>query len=156
MSSQVLTNQALDAWVGYLRGHAALTRELNAELVADHGLTINDYEVMLHLSRAEGRRMKRVELAARVVLTASGITRLLDGLQAAGWVCKASCASDARITYAVLTDAGLEKLREAGGSHTASIQRAFAERYSDEELERLAELLGRLSDGGDVTACTAD
>ena len=107
MPSQVLTNQALGAWVRYLRGHASLTRELNAELVADHGLTINDYEVLLHLAQADGMRLKRVELAERVVLTASGITRLLDGLQSSGWVCKASCPSDARITYAVLTDAGL-------------------------------------------------
>jgi len=151
-----LTNQALSAWVRYLRGHAALTRELNAQLVADHGLTINDYEVLLHLSQADGRRMKRIELASRVVLTASGITRLLDGLQSAGWVCKASCPGDARVTYAVLTDAGLEKLRESGDAHTASVQRLFGERFSDDELDTLAELLGRLGDGSPVTACSAD
>ena len=101
------------AWVGYLRGHAALTRELNAELVARHGLTLNDYEVMLRLSHAEQRSMRRVDLANEVLLTASGITRLLDGLERAGWVCKKSCDSDARVTYAVLTEAGHEKLSEA-------------------------------------------
>jgi DNA-binding MarR family transcriptional regulator len=155
LSSQVLTDQALDAWVRYLRGHAALTREMNSELVAEHGLTINDYEVLLLLSRADERRMKRVELAAKIVLTASGITRLLDGLQNAGFVAKANCASDARITYAVLTDEGLEKLREAGRSHTASIRELFAQRFNDAELETLAELLGRLSDGNADTQCTA-
>jgi len=90
----------LSAWVGLLRGHAALTRALNADLVTDHGLTLNDYEVLLRLSRAPERKMRRVDLAEQVLLTASGITRLLDGLQASGYVDKAACSSDARVTYA--------------------------------------------------------
>ncbi|HZO48930.1 MAG TPA: MarR family transcriptional regulator, partial [Gaiellaceae bacterium] len=121
MSSQVLSPQALAAWVAFLRGHAALTRALNAQLVAEHGLTINDYEVLLRLSQAPEQRLKRVELAQSVLLTPSGITRLLDGLEAAGWVEKASCPGDARVTYAVLTDAGREKLREAASSHLADV-----------------------------------
>ncbi len=84
--------------MGLLRGHAALTRALNADLVADHGLTLNDYEVLLHLSRAPERKLRRVDLAEQVLLTASGITRLLDGLQASGYVDKAACSSDARVT----------------------------------------------------------
>jgi len=148
LSSQVLSDQALSAWVGLLRGHAALTRALNAELQADHGLTLNDYEVLLHLSRAPDRRLRRVDLVDRVLLTASGITRLLDGLQSAGFVNKAACASDARVTYAVLTDAGLAKLREAARSHLAGVRGKFAERYSEPELARLAVLLARL-DGGE-------
>jgi len=144
----------LSAWVGLLRGHAALTRALNAELVADHGLTLNDYEVLLRLSRAPGRQMRRVDLAEQVLLTASGITRLLDGLQASGYVDKAACSSDARVTYAVLTDAGHEKLRAAAGMHVAGIHAKFAERYSDDEMATLAELLSRL-DGSepDGEAC---
>src|SRR5919198_3657202 len=132
------------AWVGLLRGHAALTRALNAELLADHGLTLNAYEVLLRLSRAPGRRLRRVDLAEQVLLTASGITRLLDGLQASGYVDKASCSSDARVTYAVLTKAGLEKLRSAAEVHLAGVRARFAERYSDDELSTLAELLSRL------------
>ena len=100
-----MTDQALAAWVSYLRSHAALTRELNAQLVAEHGLTLNDYEVLLHLSRAEERSLRRVDLAQQVLLTASGITRLLDGLERSGWVEKRACESDARVTYARLTDA---------------------------------------------------
>src|SRR5213593_3845657 len=107
------------AWVGLLRSHSALTRALNAELVADHGLTINDYEVLLHLARAPERRLRRVDLAERLVLTPSGITRLLDGLQRCGCVEKAACDSDARVTYAVLTDEGLERLKEASETHVA-------------------------------------
>ena len=140
--------------MGLLRGHAALTRALNAELVADHGLTLNDYEVLLRLSRAPERKMRRVDLADQVLLTASGITRLLDGLQASGYVDKAACSSDARVTYAVLTDAGHEKLRSAADLHVAGIHAKFAERYSDDEMATLAELLSRL-DGSepDGEAC---
>jgi DNA-binding MarR family transcriptional regulator len=152
VSSQVLSSQALAAWIAFLRGHATLTRALNAQLVADHGLTINDYEVMLRLSRAPDRRLKRVELAQSVLLTPSGITRLLDGLEAAGWVEKASCKSDARITYAVLTEQGLTKLREAADSHLRDIDRVFAANFEMEELDTLALLLSRL-DPGEAEDC---
>ena len=157
MSSQVLSDQALSAWVGLLRGHAALTRALNADLVTDHGLTLSDYEVLLRLSRAPERKMRRVDLAEQVLLTASGITRLLDGLQASGYVDKAACSSDARVTYAVLTGAGHEKLRSAAEVHVAGIHAMFAERYSDDEMATLAELLSRL-DGSepDGEACTPE
>jgi len=157
LSSQVLSDQALSAWVGLLRGHAALTRALNADLVTDHGLTLSDYEVLLRLSRAPERKMRRVDLAEQVLLTASGITRLLDGLQASGYVDKAACSSDARVTYAVLTAAGHEKLRSAAGLHVAGIHAMFAERYSDDEMATLAELLSRL-DGSepDGEACTPE
>src|SRR5262245_6395564 len=153
MSSALLSPRAQSAWVAFLRGHAALTRELNAQLVADHGLTINDYEVMLHLSRAPDRRLKRVELAQSVLLTPSGITRLLDGLETAGWVEKASCESDARITYAVLTEGGLAKLREAGRSHLGDIDRVFAAHFDADELETLASLLSRLDAGEPAGEC---
>ena len=154
MSSQVLSYQAHAAWTAFLRGHAALTRELNAQLVADHGLTINDYEVLLRLARAPDRRMKRVELAQSVLLTPSGITRLLDGLEAAGFVEKAFCDTDARVTYAALTDAGREKLGEAGTSHIADNERVFNARFDTSELGTLAELLGRLGGEGGAEECT--
>jgi DNA-binding MarR family transcriptional regulator len=156
MSSQVLSTQAISAWVAFLRGHASLTRSLNAQLVADHGLTINDYEVLLRLSHAPERKLKRVELAQSVLLTPSGITRLLDGLEAAGWVEKASCASDARVTYAVLTDAGHEKLQVAADSHLTDVDRLFAAHFADHELDVLATLLARIDGGepGEGASCT--
>ena len=153
MSSQVLSDQALAAWIAFIRGHATLIRSLNAQLVADHGLTINDYEVMLRLSRAPERRLKRVELAQSVLLTPSGITRLLDGLETAGWVEKASCESDARITYAVLTEHGLAKLHEAADSHLGDIDRVFAAQFDTDELEMLAALLSRLDAGDSSDEC---
>ena len=130
--------------MSYLRSHAALTRELNAELVAEHGLTLNDYEVLLHLKNAEGWRMRRVDLAESVLLTASGITRLLEGLERAGLVCKETCSSDARVVYAKLTDDGAETLRVAGVTHVRGVEELFLGRYSGSELATLAELLSRL------------
>src|SRR5690348_4790903 len=75
--SAVQTRNRLESWVSFLRAHAAITRQLNADLLNDHGLTLSDYEVLLRLSNAEGRMMRRVDLAESVLLTASGITRLL-------------------------------------------------------------------------------
>ena len=158
MTSQVLSEQlsttAVQAFIRLLQGHAAATRELSADLVRDHGLTINDYEALLRLSRADDRRLKRVELAESLVLTPSGVTRLLDGFERAGFVEKGSCDSDARITYAVLTDAGLDKLREASTSHVAQIRSFFEQRFDDDELATLADLLGRLPEAaGDGEDC---
>jgi len=94
----------VQAWAKLLRAHAALTRRFSADLQATHGLTLNAYEVLLHLAHAPERRMRRVDLAGSVVLTASGITRLLDGLERAGYVARAAKEYDASVTYAVLTD----------------------------------------------------
>jgi DNA-binding MarR family transcriptional regulator len=154
MSSQVLTTQrlALTVFVRLLRGHAATTRALSAQLQAEFGLTINDYEALLRLARAEDGRMRRVDLANELVLTASGVTRLLDGLERAGYVKKASCATDARVTYAVLTEAGRRRFEEASKSHVAAIERLVGERFEDEELETLARLLGRLPDSAEAAA----
>ena len=138
------TPTALDAWVRLLRAHATTTRALSAQLYAEHGLTINDYEALLHLSRAEGCRMRRVDLAGNLLLTASGVTRLLDGLEESGLVERAACASDRRVTYAVLTEAGHERLRAASKSHVAAVRALFEERYSADELAQLAQLLERL------------
>lgn len=160
MTSQVLSEQlystSVQAFIRLLQGHAATTRELSADLVRDHGLTINDYEALLRLARADDRRLKRVELAESLVLTPSGVTRLLDGLERAGYVEKGSCDSDARITYAVLTDPGLDKLREASTSHVAQIRAFFEGRFNDDELATLADLLGRLPGAaGDDEDCGA-
>lgn len=119
-------------------------RRFNGDLISEHGLTLNDYEVLLHLARAPDRRLRRVDLAKSVLLTPSGITRLLEGLELAGYVERASCASDARVTYALLTDEGYDKLREASLTHVEGIRSHFAERFSPEELGTLAALLSRL------------
>jgi DNA-binding MarR family transcriptional regulator len=142
--------------VRLLRGHQTLRRTLNAQLQGEHELAINDYEALLLLSRAEDRQLRRVDLSEGLQLTASGVTRLLDGLEERALVDKKSCASDARVTYAVLTDAGFEKLEQASCSHVAAIQAVFEERYTDDELLTMSELLGRLpgAAAADPEACT--
>jgi DNA-binding MarR family transcriptional regulator len=138
----------MEAWVGLLRGHSTLVRELNTQLQLEHGLTISDYEVLLRLANAPDRAMRRVDLATSVLLTPSGITRLLDGLERCGYVKRDTCATDRRVTYAVLTESGLEKLDAARRSHQDDVSRLFVSRFSEEELETLGALLGRLSDEG--------
>jgi DNA-binding MarR family transcriptional regulator len=154
MMSQVLIEQTSGAaFAALVRAHAAVTRRLSAQLSADHALTLSDYEVLLRLARAPDRRMRRVDLAEQVLLTASGITRLLDGLEQSGLVERAACASDRRVVYAVLTDEGLEKLREASGSHLTQIDALFRARLDEDELADLTALLGRLDEGDDDANC---
>jgi DNA-binding MarR family transcriptional regulator len=160
LSRQVLTPQALvppDAWARLLRSHAVTTRTLSAQLVSDHGLTLNAYEALLLLAHAEGGRMRPVDLAEELLLTASGVTRLLDGLEEVGLVERATCASDRRVSYAVLTETGRAKLESASESHVAAVCALFEERFSEEELEQLSELLGRLPGAGGLQGedCTA-
>ncbi len=162
MSSQVLTTQEIfetsalpdGAWVRFLRAHAALTRELSSRLEALHELTLSDFDVLVQLYYAEGRRMRRIDLSRSVLLTASGITRLLDGLESCGLVAKERCDSDARVTYAVLTKAGVKKIEEARESHLADIEELFGSRFSPREREQLAELLGRLPLAHTSEACS--
>jgi DNA-binding MarR family transcriptional regulator len=152
--SQVLSGQVseqaselspgLRAWTALLRAHASTTRLLSAELQLEHGLTLNDYEALYLLSRAEGRRLKRVELARRLLLTPSGVTRLLEGLQEAGLVEPRDCASDRRITYAQLTEEGGAKLEAASCGHVGSVRSLLEEHLAADEIEALASLLEKL------------
>jgi DNA-binding MarR family transcriptional regulator len=164
MSSQVSDTQAIhegapdvaavEVWGRLLRGHAGAARQLSAALQAEHGLTINDYEALLLLSRAEENALRRIDLASKLVLTASGVTRMLDGLEREGLVAKRTCDSDARVSYAVLTDAGREKLEQAACSHVAQIRELLEERYSCDELETLTELLSRLPGAAEPGSCS--
>jgi DNA-binding MarR family transcriptional regulator len=150
LTTQQLKDQALpstDAFGNLLGAHAALTRDLNAALVASHGLTINDYGCLLLLSRAGDEGMRRIDLANELQLSPSGITRLLDRLEDQGLVGKGACKEDARVSYAILTEAGLAKIKEAWPEHVEQVERRVGAILSEEEIQTLAELLGRLSDG---------
>jgi DNA-binding MarR family transcriptional regulator len=157
LTPQQLKTQALtstDAFGNLLGAHATLTRELSAALVASHGLTINDYGCLLLLSRAGEEGMRRIDLANQLQLSPSGITRLLDRLEDQGLVGKGECKSDARVSYAILTDAGLEKLKDAAPGHVEDIERRLSAVLSEEEMQTLTDLLGRLSDS--AGECTPD
>jgi DNA-binding MarR family transcriptional regulator len=140
----VESSPAVRAFAMLLRAQAVTTRELSAALLTEHGLSINDFEALLVLSSAPDQRLKRVDLARRLLLTPSGITRLLEGLESVGLVERAACESDLRVTYAQLTDAGREKLADASCGHTASIRTLFEEHLSVREIEQLADVLAKL------------
>jgi DNA-binding MarR family transcriptional regulator len=138
------TSVAIEAFVRLVRASAAVTRQLSAQLSADHGLSINAYEALLRLARAPDSRMRRVDLANGLLLTAGGVTRLLDGLERDGLVAREECSSDRRVSYAVLTESGRAKLREASKSHTRQIRELLGGTYDDDELTKLVALLDRL------------
>ena len=149
MTTQQLITKTLpstDAFGNLLGAHAALSRELNAALVASHGLTINDYSCLLLLSRAGEEGMRRIDLANELQLSPSGITRLLDRLEDQGLVERGECKEDARVSYALLTTAGRAKIKEAWPEHVEAVERRVGAVLSDEEIKTLGELLGRLSD----------
>ena len=145
---------AVRAWTRLLRAHATTARLLSARLQAEHGLTINDYEALYLLARADGQRMRRVDLAGMLVLTPSGVTRLLEGLEQRRLVRKAACESDLRVTYAELTDEGRERLDAASCGHVGSVRALFEEHLTEDEIETLGDLLGKLPGvtGGDACA----
>ncbi|MPZ12925.1 MAG: MarR family transcriptional regulator [Chloroflexi bacterium] len=134
------------AWVRLLVAHAELTRHMNANLLAGHFLTINDYEALLHLSWAPDGRLRRGELAQSVHLTPGGITRLLHGLEQMGLVRSVRDPVDRRAVSAELTGAGQERLRQAAETHARNVNELFTARFSRDELTTLAELLGTLTD----------
>jgi DNA-binding MarR family transcriptional regulator len=156
VTSPVLAGTALDAWRSYLQSHAAIVRELDADLLAEHGMTTRDYEALLYLSQADERKLAMSVLSERTMLTRSGITRLVDGLVAQGLIERVACRRDARISYARLTDAGYAKLACAGATHVAGIHRQFLEHFSESELELLSRLLSRLPGATPEGSCTAD
>ena len=151
-----LEGAALEAWRSYLQSHASILRNLDAELVAAHGMTTRDYEVLLYLAQAPDRRLPMSALATSTMLTRSGITRLVDGLVEAGLTERVACPSDARISYARLTDLGFAKLREAGCTHIAGIQRLFLEHFTAPEIDQLATLLSRLPGAGTEGSCAVE
>jgi DNA-binding MarR family transcriptional regulator len=142
------------AWVRFMEAQANVRRHMDGRLLAKHGLTLSDYEVLLRLWHAPDNRLRRVDLSQQVSLSQSGITRLLRGLEDAGYVRRATCPSDARVAYAELTDEGRKKFRAAARTHVEDIETFFARHFSPDELDALDELLSRVGDS-EVPACDA-
>jgi DNA-binding MarR family transcriptional regulator len=137
-SNEELTDVELAAWRGMLRVHSALVRELDAELEASHGLPLTHYDVLIYLRSAPGRRLRMAELADSVLLSRSGVTRLVDRLERQGLLERDTCLDDGRGTFAVLTDKGEELLARARPSHLDGVRRRFLAHFSEDELRRLA------------------
>lgn len=142
-----LSDRELGAWRGLLRAHAALVRTLDAELEAAHGLSLAQYEVLLSLAEAEEGRMRMHDLADRVLLSRSGVTRLVDRLERGGLLRRVACPSDARGQFACLTDAGRQKLAAARDTHLDGVRKHFLSHLGDEELDGLAAVWERVSPG---------
>jgi DNA-binding MarR family transcriptional regulator len=152
LSRQVLRPQSieLDTFARLARAHTVLRRELASEVLAPRGLTMSDFEALLSLSDAEDNRLRRVDLVERLMLTPSGVTRLLEGLQEGGLVENVQCPDDARVTWARLTDEGIETLECVGASYAKRLQELFDGVLDVDELGRLSDLLEKLPgvDGG--------
>src|SRR5947208_15407617 len=114
-------------WVRFLATHSAITRELEARLMGAHGLTLSDYDVLVQLARAPENKLRNIELAKAVVLTRSGVTRLVDGLERDGLVRRSSCPSDKRGTLVAITPAGIARLRDAASTHLDAVRDLFLE-----------------------------
>ena len=156
-----LDDTELRAWRGLLRAHAVLVKRLDADLEAAHGLPLTSYEVLLHLDKAEGCKMRMCDVAESVLLSRSGLTRLVDRLERDGYVERVSCPDDARGSYARLTDAGRAKLRDASSTHLEGIRQHFLTHFERSELAVLADAWERLAGsapgcstaGADLTGC---
>ena len=141
----------LAAWRGMLRVHSALVKELDAELMAQHDLPLSSYEVLISLQVATDRRLRMAELADALLLSRSGMTRLVDRLERAGYIERVSCDADGRGMYAALTDAGEDLLRRARPSHLDGVRRRFLDHFDGTELEAMGAFWERLLAPPDLT-----
>src|SRR5215213_5694674 len=140
----LLDREELGAWRGMLRAHAALTRELDAELAHEHDLPLSSYEVLLFLNDSEGGRMRMSELAESVLLSRSGLTRLVDRLERDGLLKRERCESGARGLFAEITPAGRELFDAARRTHLDGVRARFLDRFSRDELRALGALWQKL------------
>ena len=125
-----LDEREMSTWHALIRAHSKITRRLEAELEAEHGLTLPAYEVLAHLSMSADNRLRMSELAVHAVLTPSGLTRLVDKLAREGLVCRDRCDGDARVVYAVLTPVGQARLEAAYPTHLRGVLAHTADRKS--------------------------
>jgi DNA-binding MarR family transcriptional regulator len=136
----------LAVWRLFLRTHSRLTRRLEADLIAEHALPLASYDVLLTLLEAPDRRLRMTELAEQVLLSRSGMTRLVDRLEREGLVVREACANDARGMFTVLTDAGYQRLRRATRTHLRGIDEYAVSRLTPDELETFGKTLAKLLD----------
>ena len=144
LPSSLLSDRELAAWRGLLEAHSTLVAELDAELVRAHGLPLTSYEVLMYLGDAPGGKLRMGELADRLLLSRSGITRLVDRLAHQGLIERERCKDDGRGYYALLTDAGSRLLASARPDHLNGVRRHFIERLEPEQIDALGGVWSRL------------
>jgi DNA-binding MarR family transcriptional regulator len=138
----------VDAWRGFLRVHARITSYMSTHLQAETGLTLAEYELLLHLYEHPAERMPMSELARLVLLTPSGITRMVDRLVGRGLVERQSVRSDARVQHAVLTETGRDTFVKAGRVHLDDVRSKFIEALTPEQVTELMAIWNKLLDSG--------
>jgi DNA-binding MarR family transcriptional regulator len=141
-----LDDLEMQAWRSLLSAHSRLMARLDAELQASQGMSVSDYGVLVQLSEADEGRMRMSELAERLLLSPSGLTRRLDGLVRAGLVDRARCPTDRRGAFAVLTAAGRSRLQAAAPDHVDQVRRHFVDRLTRAQLEALVDALRKVTD----------
>jgi DNA-binding MarR family transcriptional regulator len=151
--ARLLTAPELRAWRGMLRAHAALAKALDAQLEAAHGLQLSSYEVLMYLADAEDQRMRMCDLASSILLSRSGLTRLVDRLQREGLLERVACADDARGAFAKLTPLGRERLAAARVTHLAGVRVMFLDLFTPEELELLGGAWDRVLERAGFGCC---
>jgi len=144
-ASVIVDEPGIGAWRTFLQSHARITRRLDEELQEAHGLSLAEYDALLQIAHSPGRRVRMNVLANRVLLSRSGITRLVDRLEAAGSVERVACNTDARGQEAVLTSSGLDRLRTAADTHLDGVRRYFLERLDATDLDAIERSLGRVA-----------
>jgi DNA-binding MarR family transcriptional regulator len=144
----------LAAWRAFLEAHAHTTELLARELKDAEDLPLSWYDVLVQLQEADGYRLRMQELADRVLLSKSGLTRLIDRMERAGLVTRAACPDDRRGTFAELTPAGLETLRRSAPSHLRGVRQHFAELVTDDEAAVLETVLDRIAVAARESAST--
>ena len=140
----LLDEEELAAWRGMLRAHAGLVRELDAELAREHDMPLSSYEVLLYLNDSDSGRMRMSELADSVLLSRSGLTRLVDRLERQGLLRRERCESDARGLFAEITPEGRKAFAAARKTHLDGVRRVFLSRFSRDELRTLGGLWQKL------------
>ncbi len=140
-----LDDEEMAAWRGLIETFGDLTSVLDTELLEQHGIPLHGYATLVGLSEAPDRRLRMCDLAARLHVSASGLTRRVEDLVRRGWVRRESDPDDRRVVYAVLTDAGLAKLVSAAPSHVEGVRHHLLDHLSRPQIRQLASILRTLS-----------
>ena len=141
--ARLLDEDEMAAWRGFFRAHDRLTKALDVDLVSAHGLPLTSYEVLLYLADSPEGRLRMSELADSVLLSRSGLTRLVDRLERQGLLRRESCASDRRGAYAAITQRGRALFDRARVTHLEGVRRRFLDHLSEDELRWLGEIWRR-------------
>lgn len=144
-----LTGLEMSAWRGFLEAHRRVTDVLETELRQHEDLPLAWYDVLVHLSESPTRSLRMQELADAILLSKSGLTRLVDRMQDHGLVERAPCPEDRRGIMAVLTEDGLARLRDAASTHVAGVRTHFADLLRPGEAAILSQALTRIAQAAD-------